>query len=87
MSCIFKGDSIYKSGGGGGGYKDGGELVDADFIEIENNNVYNYENINRDQVNFYFDYSDGEIFNSIIEFTTQVNSVVNVYVVNWFNLI
>lgn len=79
MSCIFKGDSIYKSGGGGGGYKDGGQLVDGDFIKVENNTVSSYDNVSRDPVNFYFDYKDGEIFNSIIELTTAVNATINVY--------
>lgn len=82
MSSIFNGDSIYKSGGGsgGGGYKDGGELVDADFIKVENNTVSYYDNVNRDPVNFYFEPKDGEILNSIIEMTTAVNSTVNVYI-------
>ena len=82
MSGIFNGNSIYKSGGGGGGgggYKDGGELVDADLIKVENNSVSSYDNISRDPVNFYFD-TEGEILNSVIQFTTQVNSTVNVYV-------
>ena len=80
MSGIFKGDSIYKSGGGAGGYKDGGELVDADFIKVDNNTVSTYDNESRDPVNFYFDVKDGEILNSVIELTTVVNSTVNVYV-------
>ena len=79
MSGIFKGDSIYKSGGGGGGYKDGGQLIDGEFIKVENNTVSSYENVSRDPVNFYFDVKDGEILNSSIEFTTQVNTTVNVY--------
>lgn len=80
MSGIFKGDSIYKSGGGsGGGYKDGGELVDADFIEVKNNTISTYENESRDPVNFYFTVTEGEIINSIINLETQVNAVVNVY--------
>lgn len=79
MSCIFKGDSIYKSGGGGGGYKDGGQLVDGDFIKVENNTVSSYDNVSRDPVNFYFEVKDGEILNSSVEFTTQVNTTVNVY--------
>lgn len=78
---IFKGDSIYKSGGGSsGGYSDGGALVDADFIEVTNNSISTYDNTSRDQVNFYFEVSDGEMINSVIELTTAVNSTVNVYV-------
>ena len=82
MSGIFKGDSIYKSGGGGSGYKDGGELVDGDFIKVENNTISTYDNISRGTVNFYFEPKDGEILNSVIEMTTQVNATVNVYYIN-----
>lgn len=81
MSGIFKGDSIYKSGGGGGGYKDGGALVDGDFIEVENNTISSYDNVSRDPVNFYFEVKDGEILNSVVELTTAVNATINVYVV------
>lgn len=80
MSGIFKGESIYKNGGGGGGYKDGGELVDNDFIKVDNNTTYSYDNITRDPINFYFEPKDGEALNSIIELTTVINSTVNVYV-------
>lgn len=82
MSGIFKGDSIYKSGGGGGGgYKDGGSLVDADFIEVQNNTISTYDNTARDPVNLYFEIADGEVLNSVVEITTAVNATVNVYVV------
>jgi hypothetical protein len=81
MSGIFKGDSIYKSGGGGGGFKDGGQLVDGDFIDVENNTVSQYENTSRNEINFYIEAKDGEILNSLIEMTTQVNATVYVYVV------
>jgi len=81
MSGIFKGDSIYKSGGGGGGYKDGGQLVDGDFIKVENNTVSSYDNVSRDPVNFYFEVNDGESLNSVVELTTAVNATINVYVV------
>lgn len=78
---IFKGDSIYKSGGGsGGGYNDGGALVDADFIEVQNNTISTYDNTNRDPVNLYFSVKDGEIINSVVELTTAVNATINVYV-------
>lgn len=83
MSGIFKGDSIYKSGGGGsggGGYNDGGQIVDADFMKVENNAVSSYDNVSRDPINFYFEPDDGDILNSIIELTTAVNATVNVYV-------
>lgn len=79
---IYNAPSIYKNGGGGGGgYIDGGELIDADFIEVQNNSVSSYENTSRDPVNFYLDVSDGEVLNSSIEFTTSVNANINVYVV------
>lgn len=81
MSGIFKGDSIYKNGGGGGGYKDGGELVDGDFIEVKNNTVSSYDNVSRDPINFYFEVKEGEILNSVVELTTAVNSTVYVYVI------
>lgn len=79
---IYNAPSIYKigGGGGGGGYKDGGELVDADFIEVENNSISSYENVSRDPVNFYFEYEEGGVLNSVINFSTQVNSTVNVYI-------
>lgn len=81
MSGIFKGDSIYKSGGGGGGYKDGGQLFDGDFIKVENNTISSYDNVSRDPVNFYFEVKDGEVLNSVVELTTAVNATINVYVV------
>lgn len=65
---------------GGGGYKDGGQLVDGDFIEVKNNTVSSYDNVSRDPVNFYFDVADGEVLNSVVELTTAVNATVNVYV-------
>jgi hypothetical protein len=80
MSGIFKGDSIYKSGGGGGGYKDGGQLIDGDFIEVKNNTISTYDNESRDPVNFYFEVKDGEILNSVVELTTDVNATINVYI-------
>lgn len=80
MSGIFKGDSIYKNGGGGGGgYSDGGELIDSDFIKVENNAVSSYKNTSRDPVNFYVEVQDGEVINSVIEFSTEINSTINVY--------
>lgn len=77
---IFKGNSIYKTGAGGGGYKDGGQLIDGDFIKVDNNTVSSYDNESRDPVNFYFETKQGEVLNGIIEFTTEVNATVNVYV-------
>ena len=65
----------------GGGYKDGGQLVDGDFIKVENNTVSSYDNVSRNPVNFYFEVKDGEILNSVVELTTAVNATINVYVV------
>lgn len=80
MSGIFKGDSIYKSGGGGGGYKDGGALVDSDFIKVENNTVSTYTNETRNEINYYFEVKTGEILNAVIELTNNVNATVHVYI-------
>ena len=78
---IFNGSSIYNYGAaGGGGYNDGGQIVDGDFMKIENNAVSTYNNVNRDTLNFYLEPSDGEILNAVVELTTAVNSTVNVYV-------
>jgi hypothetical protein len=65
----------------GGGYKDGGQLIDGDFIKVENNTVSSYDNVSRDPVNFYFEVKTGEILNSVVELTTAVNATVNVYVI------
>lgn len=80
---IFNGNSIYNDGGagGGGGYNDGGQIVDGDFMKIENNAVSTYDNVNnRDTLNFYLEPGDGEQLNAVVELTTAVNSTVNVYV-------
>ena len=75
-------ETIYNyGGGGGGGYKDGGQLIDAEFIKVENNTISTYDNTARDPVNFYFEVSDGEMLNSIIELTTAVNATINVCLV------
>ena len=78
---VFNGDSIYNEGGsgGGGGYKDGGQILDGDFMKIENNAVSTYENVNRNTLNFYLEPGEGEVLNAVVELTTAVNSTVNVY--------
>ena len=58
-------ETIYKYGGGGG-YKDGGELLDGDFIKVENNAASSYDNVSRDPINFYLETKEGEILNSIV---------------------
>ena len=82
MSGIFKGDSIYKSGGGGGGYKDGGALVDGDFIRVENNSISTYENTTRSEINFYVELKQGDTLNTIIELTNNYNATVFFWVLN-----
>lgn len=77
---IYNQPSIYKQGGGGGGYKDGGELDDAKFIKVENNTVSTYENTSRANINYYFEYKDGDILNAVIELTNNVNATVHVYI-------
>lgn len=81
MSGIFKGDSIYKSGGGAGGYKDGGALVDATYIDVQNNVISTYTNDSRNVVNFVI-HADGNPVNTIVELTNDVNATINVYVYN-----
>lgn len=76
---IYNAPSIYKQGGGGG-YKDGGELVDGDFIKVENNTISTYDNTIRNNLNFYFEVKDKEPLNSVIELTNNVNATVNVYI-------
>lgn len=78
---IYNAPSIYKQGGGGGGYKDGGALVDGDFIKVENNAVSTYYNETRNDINYYFEVKDGEVINAVIELTTDVNATVHVYIV------
>lgn len=80
MSGIFNGDSIYKSGGGGGGYSDGGTLVDSDFIKVENNTISTYTNTSRSDINFYFEVQTGEVLNAVIELTNEYNATVHVYI-------
>lgn len=82
MSGIFKGDSIYKSGGAGGGYKDGGALVDGDFIRVENNTISTYENTTRSEINFYVEVSQGDTLNTIIELTNNYNATVFFWIMN-----
>ena len=89
MSGIFKGDSIYKSGGGGGGYKDGGALVDGVSIEVKNNTISTFNNDSRSELHFYIDEPDDVIINSIINLYTEVNADIYVYrkVGNFYTLL
>lgn len=64
----------------GGGYKDGGALVDGDFIKVENNSVSTYTNTSRTDINYYFEVQDGEVLNAVIELTNQYNATVHVYI-------
>lgn len=79
MSSIFKGDSIYKSGGGSGGFSNGGQLPSSStgIVEIENNTIYEYNNTNNNDLTFVFSKKE-DVFNSVIELTTSVNGTVYV---------
>jgi hypothetical protein len=78
MSSVFKGDSIYKSGGSGG-FANGGQLPSSPsgIVEIKNNTIYEYNNTNNNDLTFVFSKKE-DVFNSVIELTTSVNG--NVYV-------
>lgn len=76
---IYNAPNIYKNGSGGGGFKDGGELVDADFIKVENNTIANYTNDNRSVLNFYYDVKSGEIISGIIQITNNYAATINVF--------
>lgn len=77
---INNGVSIYNFGGGGGGYSDGGTLVDNDFIKIENNSISKYTNTSRSDLNFYLEVGDGEVLNAVVELTNEYNATVHVYI-------
>lgn len=80
---IFIGDSIYNNGGGGG-LKNGGELIDGDFIDVKNNTVSTYENTARNEINFVIsDLAANDIINAVIEFVNTYNNsaTINVYYV------
>ena len=79
---IYNAPSIYKQGGGGGGYKDGGELVDGDFIKVENNSISTYENTTRNEINFYVELNQDETLNTVIEITNNYNATVYFWIVN-----
>lgn len=72
-------ETIYNYGGGDGGYKDGGILADSDFIKVENNCISQFDNLSRNEINFYFD--ENQVLNSVVEITTSSNANINVYVV------
>lgn len=81
---IFLGDSIYNYGGGGGGYKDGGELIDGDFINVTNNTISTYENTARNEINFVInDIDTSSVINAVIELENTYNNqaTINVYFV------
>lgn len=78
MSSVFKGDSIYKSGGSGG-FANGGQLPSSPsgIVEIKNNTIYEYNNTNNNDLTFVFSKKE-DVFNSVIELTTSVNGTVYV---------
>lgn len=77
---IYNAPSIYKQGGGGG-YKDGGALLDGDYIKVENNSISTYTNTSRTDINYYFEVKDGEPLNAIIELVNEYNATVHIYIV------
>ena len=80
---INNGVSIYNfGGGGGGGYTPAGELVDGDFIRVENNSISTYENTTRSTINFYVELPQGETLNTIIELTNNYNGTVLFWVMD-----
>ena len=72
-------ETIYNYGGGGGCLKYGGALADSDFIEIENNFIYDYTNLNRPELNFYVETDKDIAFVGALQIKTDVNTTVNVY--------
>ena len=77
---IYSAPSIYKQGGGGGGYSDGGELVDGDLIKVDNNTTSNYNNDSRNEINLYIEASQTEYLDSVVNVFTSLNCTVNVYI-------
>lgn len=74
----FYNSGIYDNGGGG--FKEAGELIDGDFIEIENNTISTYTNDNRNELNFFVKVKDGEIASAIVEIENNTNASVKVFV-------
>lgn len=69
---------------GGGGYlKYGGELPESasGLVSIENNKLYEYTNLSSNTLTFIFDKKD-DVFNAVIEVTTNVNSDIYVGYLN-----
>lgn len=75
-------ETIYNYGGGVGGYKDGGQLVDGEYIKVENVTFSKYDNTTRNKINFYFEPKSGDVLDSVIQIRTAVNSEISVYVYN-----
>lgn len=71
-------ETIYNYGGGAY-LKYGGQLPESasGLISIENNNLYEYTNLSSNSLTFIFDKKE-DVFNAVIEVTTNVNS--NIYV-------
>lgn len=75
--------SIYNIGGGSGdtSYIDGGALVDADMMLLNNNTYYTYNAEGKSEINFYFE-SDDEILNSVVDLKTDSSTKIGVYIKN-----
>lgn len=72
-------ETIYNYGSGGGSLKYGGILDDSDYIEIENNKIYEYNNSNRPNLNFVLKTKDQTAFFGAIQINTDVNTNVYIY--------
>lgn len=71
-------ESIYNFGKGGG-LEYGGILEDSDYIKIENNKIYEYNNLNRPNLNFVLEAKSDTAFFGAIQINTDVNTNVYVY--------
>lgn len=71
-------ESIYNFGKGGS-LEYGGILEDADYIQIENNKIYEYNNLNRPNLNFVLETKSETAFLGAIQINTDVNANVYIY--------
>lgn len=80
MSCIFKGDSIYKSGGGGG-FKNAGEVItDGNVIDVENNSFITIDNYDQSAFTVNLITEEDELPYSVITVNNEIDSVIKVTV-------
>lgn len=78
---ILNSPSIYKLGGGGGGYKDLGEIVDQSTLTIPNNSYVTIDNYSQSSITVDVETADGEIPNAVIIVNNEVdNSTISITV-------